>query len=1131
MAGELKITGGRTRRLWPVLISELDIAYRKGTHCIVIVPEHYTLRSERDILAGLGIPGYFEIEVLSPSRLSHRVFELAGTDGRIQIDKRGQFIALARALSECKRKLHYYIQIAEKSGFVERAGKLIADLKISAISPEYLAEQADAIEDELLKEKLKDISIIFSTYEKQLKGRFVDGEDVLEMMVERIAPSRIADESAVFVYGFDLLTNDFRRMLFEISKYACYTNVYLVMDKESVPDGDCFETIRDSASKLLDMVNANVKQGSLAWLEHALLNAPPEIRHLEQVQMLSLPKAYTELPDSIRLYAAPTPYAEAHFVAQQIVVERKRGVAYEDICIVFGDLPRYEGIASAVLEAYGIPVYIARKRSLMSSGAVRFLLVALRAAAGSYRQEDVMAAIKSGFSPLNESECWQLENYAIAWGIKGKSWLDPFVRGADIERGAAEQARQKLITPLEKLHKTMRDAKNADESITAVYNLLEDVSAYSRLVEQISSLTDSGYESQAIIVRQVWDLIMSLLDQLHELMQGSRVPARYAATWLEAGMRASEISALPPTKDCILCAAIGNIVFSEPQVLFVMGMNDGIQAVSQNGLLGDVEINEAELVTGTRITLGSDNHEALARLELWKTLSAPQSRLYISYSLAMQEGTVLRPAKEISHMKRIFPQLAEEGGANAAAGAMFPLAPVPALDVIAVKLRLHTLYGDWAEAWKWLNTDPAWQHHAQALTAALHPVLPEVPISRKLTGSLFSDKTISVSRLERFACCPYSHFVNHGLKPRPRVQWELNPINTGEFYHAAMETFTRFLPAVKEWPNITRKACDDLMDTALRPIREKWKDGPMGDSARMYSEGKRYINVCKRVAWTFTRGAQRSSFRPSDAEVRFGFDDGGLPPLLLDLPDGNSVYVRGIIDRIDRYEGDSGLYLRIVDYKSGDQSPSAEQIWWGIHLQLLIYLEAALQAVPGAEPAGAFYQHMADPFVSCTAEDIGEEGIDKAAENLCAEIMTDAKTISAVENRIAHALRLNGIALRDAEILKLMDGYDPPLTLSPMLKKNGEAAKNKPLLPLDQLKSLITHAHRKAAKITALIRSGEIAVHPVSVSPGKSECDHCEFEGVCRKDPMTGYGREWPIAAMNYDELMEKIAETEAAEK
>jgi ATP-dependent helicase/nuclease subunit B len=1130
MPGMLKIIGGRTRRLWPVLVSRLDSAYRNGLHCIVIVPEHYTLQGERDILSGLAVSGFFEIEVLSPSRLMHRVFTLAGADGRTQIDKRGQSIALARALTECRRELQYYTRVAEKSGFVERAGDMIEELKSAAITPEYLSAQADDVEEVLLKEKLKDIALIFQTYKNQLRGRFVDSEDALELMIGRIAASGIAGGAAVFAYGFDLLTNDFRRVLFELNRHAAFTQVYLVMDKENAPDGDCFEPVRESAGKLLGAVRDSGGQALLEWLEPAPLSAPPEIRHLEQMLMRSMPAAFGQPPDAIRLYAAPTPYAEAHFVAQQIVLEHRRGIAYEDICIVAGDLPRYEGVITAVLNDYGIPVYIARKRSLVSDGSVRFLLSALRAATGSYRLEDVIDTIKSGFSPLDENECWLLENYASAWGIKGKRWVEPFTQGTDAERGSAEAARQKLVAPLEKLRTALREARSADESLTAIYRLLEDVTAFERLVGQISSLADAGYVSQAIITRQVWDLIISLLNQLHELMHGSRVPSRYAAFWLEAGLRASELSALPSVHDCIMCARIGNIIFSEPKVLFAMGMNDGMMAVTQSGLLGDKEINDTELVTGKRLSLSSDGHEALARIALWETLSAPQERLYISFSLAMQEGSVLRPAKEIPHIRRLFPLLAEEGGVNAPPGAMFPLAPVPALDVIAGKLRRRALDGDWAEAWKWLKADPEWKQRAESLSSALSPPAHEPSLSPEIASGLFNDSTVSVSRLEKFARCPYSHFVNHGLKPRPRAQWELDPIDTGEFYHSAMEEFTRLLPTVGSWPDISRKDCDDLMDAALRPLKEKWKNSPMGDSARLYSEGKRYVSICKRVAWTFTRGAQHSAFKPTDAEVRFGFFDGGLPPLLLNLPDGSRVYVRGIIDRIDRYEGDAGLYIRVIDYKSSEQSLLAERIWWGIQLQLLLYLEAALQAVPGAEPAGAFYQHMADPFIlSANGKGAGEDA-DAAAETPPLED-TNADTLSAVEDAIAHALRLSGIALRDARILKLMDGYEPPLTMQNMLKKDGEAVKNKPLMTLAQLKNLIAHAHRKATEITALIRSGEISAHPVSVSSGKSECGYCEFTGVCRKDPMTGYGREWPITSMGFEELIQKISETESPEK
>ena len=365
---------------------------------------------------------------------------------------------------------------------------------------------------------------------------------------------------------------------------------------------------------------------------------------------------------------------------------------------------------------------------------------------------------------------------------------------------------------------------------------------------------------------------------------------------------------------------------------------------------------------------------------------------------------------------------------------------------------------------------------------------------------------MSVSRLESFAVCPYKHFVEQGLKPKPRREWCLTPIDAGNFYHSALEGFTRLLPSIPHWPRIDRKTCDAVVEQAAKPLFEQLLSGVMGDSARMRSQGEKYKKVLSRVAWTFTRGARQSEFVTQGAEIRFGYP-GGIPPITLTLADGQQVAVRGIIDRIDRYVGDEGLYLRVVDYKSGKEKLDPAKIFWGAQLQLLLYLLAAVNEEENAKPAGAFYMQVADP------------------------LLPDQEDTQKVEDALARALCLKGIALKDAAILRRMDNGEPPLTMQKTLTADGGFDKRVPLATLEDLKKLILFARGMAEKWAERMLAGEITASPLCNKNRNGPCDHCDFAAVCRRDVTRMPGNIRFMDSMTFQELLDKLNSPDTGHK
>ncbi len=1091
----LTILGGEKETLRQRLIALAKDAGRM----LVIVPEQYTLQTERDLMDSLDAPGFFDLEVLSPSRLTERVFARAGADHRVRIDARGKQFALAKALLQCRKQLKYYESAADKQGFIQRAGSLIADFKRAGVTPEALISHADSLPEGAAKDKMQDLALLYQTYEAQLSGQFVDGEDVLDSMLRRLPDSGIAgSETRAAVYGFDVLTGQMDRLLITLAGLCGDVQALIEMGRE-----ESFAPVLESARRLQSAAQEAGLPCRLLMLPCAEEGRAPELIHLSR-HYFHTPAAVYEpgTAPAIRLYAAANPYFEAHFIAQEILLLSEQGTAFGEMAVVMGD-PGFAGVLKEVLEAYRIPAYVARKLSAATHGAARFLLFSLRAAAGGYDPADMLSVIKSGYAPLPEEDAWRLENYVLSYGIRGKLWLSPFARGSAEECARVEEARHSLIAPLDEMRLAVRQAENAGEALTAVYRYLEKCAVFEKLQASQEALLARGMAAEAVQARQVWEAMMQLLSQAHALLRDTKVTSGHLSSWLEAGLDACELSSLPPTADAVMCGEVGSLPLSRPRALFLANLTDSVLSAPFPGLLTQEEQEAAEKRLGVYLSLNDDGRDSLARLDIWKALSAPTEKLYLTHAQATEDGSALRPFSALSHIRRMFPALVEEGGVMQRSAARLPLAPGPALDALGLKARDGALDGEWLEAWKYLCGSDETREKAAFLCRAFEEEKNAAPLPEDITRNLFMERIMSVSRLENYAVCPYKHFVDQGLQPRPRKEWTVSPIDAGNFYHSALEGFTRLLPGIPHWPKIDKKTCDAVIDRAAGPLFEQMLSGPLGDSARMKALGEKYRRVLRRVAWTFTRGARQSAFRPESAEVRFGYAE-GIPPIELKLKDGRRVFVRGIIDRIDRYAGDEGVYLRVIDYKSGQEKLNPAKIYYGAQLQLLLYLKAALTTEAGALPAGAFYMHLADPLVP------------------------EKEDLAQIEDALAKELSLKGVMLRDAAILRLMDGGDPPLTMQKALNADGSFSKTAPLAALSELYALIAHAEKLARTWAEKIRSGEIAAHPLCDANGDGPCRVCDYAAICRKGADRSPENSRLMQEMKFDELLEKISQNNA---
>ncbi len=1095
---QVQITGGRAGTLMPYLLPRVEDKRRRGIPVILLVPEQYTLQAERELIEGLHLPGLMDVEVLSPRRLTRRIRESGGRSALRPLDGAGRSMAIAQALSLTREELTYYQRVALTPGLPDKLSVLMADLQRAGLTPEKLREHAESLKPSALKAKESDLEKIWTAYLQVIADKFADETMQQEDVRRRLVSSGVMQDAAVFVYGFDVLPGPMCDLLCECTKVCKSLEVTMTMDAKDAPDGRIFLTQRTSAAELMKRLqNAGA---AVDWKYLPIKDAPkraPALVYLEKHLFTRQIVPFEGPCEGVAVHAAATPYAEGAHIAGTLKTWHDAGTPWARMAVAMAD-PGMSGILATTLRAAGIPHYVARKDSALRHGLTRMLLGALRSATGGYATLDVLHLAKSGFSPLAAEEAHQIENYALQNGVDHGKWLKPFTRGEEAEQ--AEVLRVKLITPVQALQERLREAKSAAQSVEAVFQLMVDVDAYRTLLNRENELLLNNMGAEAAQNRQVWQIIMDLLDQLHALLGEHRAPMKDIARFIQSGLTGADIASLPPQPDAVMIGEAGHLLTGRIDALILCGMQDGAMASAQDSLLTEAERRTLSADLERPVGLTRQETAALRQSDFYRTIAMPVERLLITFSKGGQDGTALRQAGLTDDVKGLFPDLVITGGVTADGSDDAPLSPQLALDGLAPRLRAladgaaETLAPAWEDALRWLWQSPQWHDRTRQV---LHAALDDAPLTTlpgDLTRALFTQDTVSISRLEKFAACPYQHFVDYGLKPVPRENWAFEANDLGDFYHAAMQGFAHAALEHPNWPDLPEEDVDALMDQVLAPLTASWHDGPLTDTPALRLQGEKYVATAKRAAWLFIRHAKASGFRTVGEEVAFGGEE-GLPPVVLTLHDGRRIALRGKIDRIDLWQGDEP-YIRVIDYKSSRREVDPTRLYYGLQLQLMLYLQAAAQGMH-ANAAGAFYFTVRDPLVD--AEDVK----------------------SAAEEAIAKQLQLKGVVLSDVKVVKAMDAEGT--AIGPIFTKSGEVSSRANAYSREEMDTLLNHTKQVAAELADGIRAGNIAVSPAQVKTW-SACEWCEYSAVCGVDPSLPHCTKRVLPQIARQELLDRMA-------
>ena len=1096
----MHIYTGRAHMMKGALVASLLKSLREDREDhIVVVPRQLTLETERMLLDALSLDGSFALQVLTPQRLCLRIFEAAGAPEGIRVDERGRVMLARSALKAASKDLSLYRGYEHRRGFPDRCARQLELFRQAGLTPRDVSDCADRAQG-LLSLKLRDLSLVLSTYEDSLAGRFQDGASEFFSAAARAASADFLRRSRVTFYGFDLTPPALHRLIAAVAAACEQTQMFYPVEVDSAArDGEVYMPLRKCLSRLIracEDAGARVVQ-SVIREGDADGDAAPELRHLagELYAFPLKPYPADDAPRHLQLAAHRDPMEECRFAAALCRrLAMSRGWRWSDFSILCRDPEGYHQAIMDAFRAYQVPVFISSARPAARHALSECVLTALKLLENGAQAEDALALLRTGLMPLEGDESDRLNNHIVKYGLSPYMLLNPLRRGSEAEIAALEPVRQRYAQPLIRLRDHLRGASDLKAQLASVFTFLEDIGARRRLQERIDGLLEADLRQSAGESAQVWNRMMGALDQMAALMGPERLSLRELRETLSESLEAAVIKPLPQADDAVFVQPADRVMSQRVKALILIGENDR-PGDDPDGLLNLSQLREVSRMT--EAWLGSDDLEKslLRRYYLKSALEMVTDYLCVTWPLSGMDNAAQHPSPLISELREVFPALRARGGVTGDEGVQWMLraSPQAAMSHIARALSEGTLR-DWdAAALAALQGDKALAGDFERISAALNYSSAADSLNPATANDLYGEiRRQSISRLEQFARCPFSYFVEYGLKPEHLEPFELNARDEGNFYHSAVHEF--LLESLKDIGTIDTHEARARMDVIADNLLDQMAaSGPMGSSAVSLADRRRLKATVGTCAEVLSRHMRGSRFQPAELEADFGPEDGPAT-LTIHAATGECALI-GKIDRIDRWI--QGNYLRVIDYKRSSRGLDLYRIYHGQSLQLPVYLAAAMRRT-GAQSAGVFYFGA-------------QEGI----------VSTQSTDKNAVEAERQKQFRLDGLAIDDREVLAAQSP-DYESVLNVKVNSNGALSQQSMVTDRQGFESLIDHVLGKAAEALDGIRTGEAAVSPGEIKK-RTPCEWCDLRDACLFDPELDVKRVHRFPRADNSELMKKM--------
>ena len=1091
---------------------------------ILLVPELNSHLMERRLAAATHNHGARTAEVLTFSRLADRVFSEVGGLAQQMLTPAGQLLTVQEAARRVQSSLSAWKGLADKPELLQEALRLIDECKTCAVAPEALFAASAESEDAALGEKLSDLAQLLTAYERLCDESLPDPRDRLTHLRDRLAESHTLDGAAVYLDGFLGFTAQ-ESAVVDAMLAAGVPLAAAVTCDTAYPE--IFLTGCKTVQKLTRMAKRHSRPVERIELGASRVARPAGLAALERESLLPIRTPQTDA-GGVRLYEAASPFDECEHAAAYIRRKvRDEGARYRDFIVAARDIQPYSAFLAMAMARYDIPVFLAEKPDLLSRPPMALVTNALEAARSHFRYEDLFSCLKTGLAGLDWDEIDKLENYVLTWNIRGSAWEHPWVEHPDgyglrIDEAAKAQLdelnalREKAIAPFSALREALAGEKPAADCVRALYTFLLAVDAPQRMTDRAAGHEAAGRLQLADEYRQLWEILVSAMEQFAWVCGDTPLTLDRFAQLFRLVLGEYDVGTIPVSLDRVTCGDIERACTENARYVILLGVNDGLipKAPASTSLLSDMDRDKLDAL-GVELKAYGEERLLMEQETLYRALACPTDELLLAYHTTDAGGGETRPSYFVGTVRELLPEVPFTTHRTESVRDRLQ-AERP-----AVELACAYLSGDRSPA---VRAAYDYYKDDERVHNAADQRRGRGPLSSQHTIDGLYGKSISVSasKVDVFYSCRFAYFMQHGLKAKPRRVAKLDSMSAGTFLHYVMEHALDILAkqeggAARADRNAVHKACRE----AVRQYVAEELGGLENKTARFQYLFRRLVHSAEQILENVVEELRVSDFRPIDYELDFSYN-GDLPPV--QCTDGDvSISLTGKVDRVDGYIRNGRLYLRVMDYKSGHKSFSLSDIWYGLNMQLIIYLYALQRE--GLEryrarltdelneivPAGVLYVPVRDELPD-EKRSIDEDELNTEKEKL---------------------LRRSGLLSDDMSILEAMErgledkGRFIPVALK---KKKGEEeasfASGSAVADLAKFGRLARYTQKKLLEMGQELRRGSVEANPRRSD--RSYCDWCEFRAACRFDETAG-DKMRPLRKLKDEEVWEQLGGDENA--
>ncbi len=1031
---------------------------QNGEKCLFLIPEQFSKTGEAMIFSSLDNAQANLVELFSFTSLLRDVQNNHAKINATPLSEAGKAVIAHQSINNVKNQLSLYNKQSQNFGFSFNLAGTFDDLKRSGISSEIFYDLAKKAPEK--SAKLKELSLIYAEYCGLMGNKYCDNEDLLEILSQSL-PEIYTYNTNIFIDSFESFSYGQLRVIEKMLTNAKSVTIALTCDSlyDTTNGTGNFSFVQNTASQLINIakkLNVQIEKPLVLRNNYRFHN-----EDLINIDMF-LQDISTKKCESSHAFVNKfdTQFSEVCYTAAKINNLIKSGYSYNDIAVVCPQLDKYENQLQESFSLAKIPYFIDANRIISSCAPVVLFRSIMDIMANGLNSETIMPLLKTGLTNFEEEAISMLENYLFVWQDYNFDFNIPFNLSPGGLKPEIEDNEKEYIKRIDFIRSELinifysnenSNFNTASDILKTCYDIVLKLGSDEKLTNIINEM--SNHDDKELLSRQ-WETAIDCLNQLYTIIGEDKINAEDIQTLFMLIVQGEEIGFAPETQDCVMITDPKRMKLDSIKVIFILGAAQDVfpAIVSEGGL---ISLFDREYLKENNYPLKNnfENLFSFENLYYYKALTNSQDFLFISC-----------PEKNIDTTQILSAQVE-----TLCENLNIPEDTLPLEDYAITKEFF-------SEYISHLATNQNREQYIHILSqldinAPVTKVKDYAIHDLNFLEQLLGDSiTLSPTGVQSYYQCAFMYFLQRVLKVKPLEKVQLSAKLAGDYLHFiahnVMEKYG------ENYYSATWEEIQKNIDEAIQVFIKENYPATIYNDVKFSAQHENMRENANQLLEYIYNEQNESLFRPIAFEEKIGMN-GRIPPLTVSAKNNKKANIVGVRDRIDIYRGKEKDYLRIVDYKTGTQDFSLDDIFNGLSSQLLLYMNALLQAEFGKKDkdlqAGAVVYQPAD----------AQFKFDKDDETLYTAV---------------------GMALSSPEISEAFDrsaqGRFGVLSGDEKIKANkgSEIAGEKKFnIVLDYVKEQIVN-------MTNHIYNGDFDCMPLEKKNGQKPCSWCRFYSICQNE-------------------------------